>query len=161
MNRSKRCGGRLQKMTEHSHLLVELTRDKKATVEAIAHRRGVSVQELMDKLLDQFVATEENAVPSLHKVVAALRAHEDELRKRGIRQLYVFGSVARGSAQPSSDIDILVDFEPTVRVSLVTLGSLTAYLTAVLGHAVDVGDRASFRPEILNSIDQDAVAVFR
>lgn len=147
-------------MAEQSCLLVELTEDKKAAVEAIAHRRGVSVQELMDNLLDQLVATEENAVPSLLKTVAALRAHEDELRKRGIRQLYVFGSVARGSAQPSSDIDILVDFEPTVRVSLVTLGSLTAYLTAVLGRAVDIGDRDSFRPEILSRIDQDAVAVF-
>jgi len=69
-------------------------------------------------------------------------------------------SVARGKAQPASDIDILVDFEPTARVSIVTLGSLTAYLTAVLGRAVDIGDGDSFRPEILGRIDQDAVAVF-
>ena len=67
-------------MAEHSCLLVELTEDKKAAVEAIAQRRGVSVQELMDNLLDQLIATEENAVPSLLKTVAALRAHEDELR---------------------------------------------------------------------------------
>ncbi len=148
-------------MAEQSCLLVELTEDKKAAVEAIAHRRGVSVQELMDKLLDQLVAAEENTVPSLHKAIAALRAHEEELHKRGVRQLYIFGSVVRGDAQPISDIDILVDFEPTARVSIITLGSLTAYLTAVLGHAVDIGDRDSFRPEILSRIDRDAVAVFR
>ena len=148
-------------MTEQSCLLVELTEDRKAAVEAIAQRQGVSVQELMEKLLDQLVATEENAVPSLLKTVATLRTHEDELRKKGVRQLYLFGSVARGDAQPASDIDILVDFEPTARVSLVTLGSLTAYLTAVLGRAVDIGDRDSFRPEILSRIDQDAVAVFQ
>ncbi len=148
-------------MAEPSCLLVELTEDKKAAIEAIAQRRGVSVQELIDKLLDQLVATEKDAVPSLPKAVAALRTHEDELRKRGVRQLYLFGSVARGDAQPASDIDILVDFEPTARVSIITLGSLTAYLTAVLGRAVDIGDRDSFRPEILSRIDQDAVAVFR
>ena len=148
-------------MAEQSCLLVELTEDKKAAIEAIAQRRGVSMQELMDKLLDQLVATEKDAVPSLHKAVATLRAHEDELRKRGVRQLYIFGSVTRGDAQPSSDIDILVDFEPTARVSIITLGSLTAYLTAVLGRAVDIGDRDSFRPEVLGRIDQDAVAVFR
>ena len=45
-------------MAEQSCLLLELTEDRKAAIEAIAQRRGVSVQELIDKLLDQLVATE-------------------------------------------------------------------------------------------------------
>jgi predicted nucleotidyltransferase len=32
--------------------------------------------------------------------------------KHGARNLRVFGSVARGEARPSSDIDFLFDFEP-------------------------------------------------
>jgi uncharacterized protein len=33
-------------------------------------------------------------------------------RKRRARRIAVFGSVARGEAQPDSDVDLLVDFEP-------------------------------------------------
>ena len=147
-------------MAEQSHSSVKLTADRKAAVEAIANRRGVSVQKLVNELLDQLIVAERNAVPSLDKTIATLRAHEGEFRKKGVRQLYVFGSVARNDANPRSDIDILVDFEPTARVSIVTLGSLTVYLTALLGRAVDVGDRGSFRPEVFCRINRDAVAVF-
>jgi predicted nucleotidyltransferase len=35
-----------------------------------------------------------------------------EIRSLGIRRLAVFGSVARGEAGPTSDVDLLVEFEP-------------------------------------------------
>ncbi|MHB8318495.1 MAG: nucleotidyltransferase family protein [Acidimicrobiales bacterium] len=44
-----------------------------------------------------------------------LRAHRDEIlcvaSRRGVSNVRVFGSVARGEATPMSDIDLLVDFE--------------------------------------------------
>ena len=39
-------------------------------------------------------------------VIATLRAHEAELRRAGIRHLSLFGSVARGDAGASSDVDL-------------------------------------------------------
>jgi predicted nucleotidyltransferase len=33
--------------------------------------------------------------------------------RHGVRQVYVFGSVARGDASPDSDIDFLVEVGPT------------------------------------------------
>lgn len=43
--------------------------------------------------------------------IAALRAHETELRQLGVQHLYLFGSTARGEARPDSDIDLFFDHE--------------------------------------------------
>jgi len=46
------------------------------------------------------------------QVIATLRAHEEELRRRGVRHAALFGSVARGEAISTSDIDILIELQP-------------------------------------------------
>lgn len=54
----------------------------------------------------------EDVPPSLDE----LRRRRDDItavaRSRGVTRLYVFGSVARGDAGPTSDVDLLVEFEP-------------------------------------------------
>ena len=46
----------------------------------------------------------------MHKdsILAQLRAHEAELKAAGIARLSIFGSVARGDATDSSDVDVVV-----------------------------------------------------
>ncbi|HES58369.1 MAG TPA: nucleotidyltransferase [Firmicutes bacterium] len=44
-------------------------------------------------------------------VLAQLEAHAAELRAFGVRRIGVFGSVARGEATDSSDLDLLVDLK--------------------------------------------------
>jgi predicted nucleotidyltransferase len=66
--------------------------------------------------------------------------HRDEIvalvqRHRG-RSIAVFGSVARGDAHATSDIDFLVEFEPNS--SLLDLIHLEDDLTDLLGRPVDV-----------------------
>jgi|Deesub1362A_J573_1020465.scaffolds.fasta_scaffold01979_11 hypothetical protein len=47
------------------------------------------------------------------EVLKILREHKDELRRRfGVKTLVIFGSVARGEAEPGSDVDILAEFDP-------------------------------------------------
>ena len=45
-----------------------------------------------------------------------LRDKRDEIKRiaarRGVSNVRVFGSVARGDARPQSDVDLLVDFDP-------------------------------------------------
>lgn len=76
------------------------------------------------------------AVPT----VALLRSRRDEIVRvaaaHGASNVRVFGSVARGSAGPRSDIDLLVDFEPG-RTLLNHVG-LWRDLEALLGRSVDV-----------------------
>ena len=40
------------------------------------------------------------------RIIATLRAHEEELRRAGIRHLSLFGSIARGDAEAASDVDL-------------------------------------------------------
>jgi len=45
-------------------------------------------------------------------VIAKLREHAPELNAAGILHLGVHGSVARGEAQPSSDVDLIEAANP-------------------------------------------------
>ena len=42
------------------------------------------------------------------QAVALLADHREELRRRGVAELAIFGSLARGEATPESDVDLLV-----------------------------------------------------
>jgi len=57
-------------------------------------------------------------------------------RRHKARAISVFGSVARGEARPDSDVDFLVDFEPSS--SLLDLIHLEEALASLLGVHVDV-----------------------
>lgn len=79
-----------------------------------------------------------------------LRSRREQIlqyaKRRGARNVRVFGSVARGDAQAESDIDFLVDLEPGR--SLFDLGGLLMDLQDLLGCRVDVVTEAGLRPLI-------------
>jgi uncharacterized protein len=72
--------------------------------------------------------------------MAMLRSREGEILRvaaaRGASNVRVFGSVARGTAGPSTDVDLLVDFESGR--TLVDHVGLWRDLEALLGAIVDV-----------------------
>jgi predicted nucleotidyltransferase len=47
-----------------------------------------------------------NSVRSRSEVLEVLRAHESELRVRGIEGLTLFGSMARDDVRSASDVDL-------------------------------------------------------
>jgi uncharacterized protein len=76
-----------------------------------------------------------------------LRARREEIlaiaKRNGASNLRVFGSVARGDAKPSSDLDLLLNLEPGR--SLLDMAGLVADLEDLLGCAVDVTREAAIR----------------
>jgi predicted nucleotidyltransferase len=50
--------------------------------------------------------------------------------KHRIRRLALFGSVLRDDFAPDSDVDVLVEFEPGVRVGLIRLAGMELELRA-------------------------------
>jgi uncharacterized protein len=46
-------------------------------------------------------------------ILASIQEHGDEIRAAGVNRLGLFGSFARGEQTPESDVDFLVEFEPT------------------------------------------------
>lgn len=55
-----------------------------------------------------------------------------------VRELALFGSVLRDDYGPDSDIDVLVDFDPASKVTLLDLGGLQMDLQDLCGRSVDV-----------------------
>ena len=77
-----------------------------------------------------------------------------------IRSLRVFGSVARGAAEPESDIDILIEFHPGVDPDLFELGGLQQDLTDLLNREVDLKTPEMFSPANLQRVLASSVLAF-
>jgi len=71
----------------------------------------------------------------------------------------IIGSVARGDAVASSDIDVLVDLDREARVSLFDLMRIELRLTDIFGRKVDVVSKQGLRPGLDDSILDDAITV--
>ena len=59
-------------------------------------------------------------------------------KRHRIARLSLFGSVLRNDFAPSSDVDILVEFERGARVSLFDLGGMALDLKQMIGREVDL-----------------------
>jgi uncharacterized protein len=55
-----------------------------------------------------------------------------------IRRLALFGSVLKGTAQPQSDLDFLVEFEPDAIPGFLGLAEIEAELSGLLDRRVDL-----------------------
>jgi uncharacterized protein len=62
----------------------------------------------------------------------------DFCRANRIRRLVLFGSVLREDFTPSSDVDVLVEFDADARVGMNRLAALEMELSQILGHKVDL-----------------------
>ena len=125
---------------ETAFLSVRLPVDVRNRLKVVAVRLGASLQSLMRESLEALLRREEAEPPELAEVVANLREHAPELRTRGVRHLYVFGSVARGDARVDSDVDLAIEVDPASDFSLITLGSVAADLEEWLDRGVDLGE---------------------
>jgi len=67
---------------------------------------------------------------------------QDFCLKWKVTELALFGSVLRDDFRPSSDIDVLVSFEPAARWSLMAIVEMQDELEKILGRKVDLVERS-------------------
>jgi predicted nucleotidyltransferase len=79
---------------------------------------------------------------------------QEVAKRNGAYDVRVFGSVARGEADPESDIDFLVKLE--AGRSLLDLARLLRELQALLSVRVDVITEAGLRPRIREQVLSEA-----
>jgi uncharacterized protein len=93
-------------------------------------------------------------------VIRRLRDNQDQLERLGIRQLYVYGSVARGDTRPWSDVDLFADLADEEHWNIVRWGHALDRLGEILGRRVDFAARRSLPEDVRRRADAEAIAVF-
>lgn len=68
-----------------------------------------------------------------HRLFADTDALASLCRRQRIRRLSLFGSMLTGAARPDSDVDLLVEFEPEAKPSLLTMAEIELELSPLLG----------------------------
>ena len=75
----------------------------------------------------------------LKNIQRTLTTHRDEIFRRfAVKNLALFGSVARGDYRPDSDVDILVEFDKPMGIEFIDLAE---YLEELLKRKVDLVSR--------------------
>jgi predicted nucleotidyltransferase len=91
------------------------------------------------------------------EILSVLVQNKTELENRfKVRRLAIFGSYARGDQRPDSDVDILVDIDPSVGLEFVTLAE---QIEQLLGLPVELVSRRAIKANKLKYIERDLIYV--
>lgn len=91
------------------------------------------------------------------EIIRLLREAKPELERRyGIARLCLFGSYARGEQHQESDVDILVEVDPSIGLRFVDLAHT---LEEILGTRVEVVSRRAIKPRNWEVIEKELIDV--
>lgn len=91
-------------------------------------------------------------------VIRLLKEHKPVLGARfGVTRLALFGSTARGTAGPSSDVDVLVAFDGPATSA--RYFGVQFYLEDLLARNVDLVTERALRERLRPFVERDAIAV--
>ena len=95
---------------------------------------------------------------SLEKIKEQLRRKLPEIQRAyGVVSIEVFGSWVRGEQTLQSDLDILVEFDVSKKISLFDFVTLEQELSYYLGIPVDLVEKNSVKPALRQRILNEAV----
>jgi len=77
-----------------------------------------------------------------------------------VRELALFGSTLGPDQRPESDVDLLVAFQPTARVTFSTLARMQRELEALLGRKVDLVPKDGLKQVIRDHVLATALVLY-
>jgi hypothetical protein len=90
-------------------------------------------------------------------VLMKLSQHRRLLRGYGVKDIRLFGSVARGEAGAGSDVDLLVEFEPSAHIGMFEFSRLRRELSQLLGCDVDLATPDALHKGMKEDILREAI----
>lgn len=84
----------------------------------------------------------------------------DFCRRNGIHKLALFGSVLTPRFSESSDVDVLVEFEPNVRVGYLRMAAIERELSNLLGRNVDLRTPSELSPYFREDVIKGAAVQY-
>lgn len=90
---------------------------------------------------------------SLSVILSLILKNKPGLQKKyPIKNIGVFGSVARGDFNENSDVDILVEFDKPIGIEFIDLAN---ELESILQQKVDLISRSGIKPKYFQMIEKD------
>jgi predicted nucleotidyltransferase len=99
-------------------------------------------------------------VSNLETLRKSLREYMPEMQERhGVKTLGIFGSYVHGRQNKRSDVDLLVEFDEHVPLTLVSFIALERELGNLLGQKVDLVERETLKPVIGQRVLAEVIPV--
>ena len=93
-----------------------------------------------------------------NEVLKYIKENKERFKKEyGIKEIYLFGSVARGEDGPQSDIDLMVEFENDRVVTIFTYMDFLYEFEEKFNKKVDIATRDMIRPVLWEYIKEDMI----
>ena len=91
---------------------------------------------------------------------AIINTIKDYFSSQPVSRAWLFGSYSRGEETADSDIDLLVAFDSTARISLMKLSGMSLDLEELLGRGVDIVPEGSLRSYAEASVNHDKILIY-
>lgn len=82
------------------------------------------------------------------------------LQTQPVQRVYLFGSCSRGEELPESDIDLLVTYEDSDNLSLLTICRMMNELGDKIGRKVDMVEEGRLMPFAVPSVEKDKILIY-
>jgi predicted nucleotidyltransferase len=106
---------------------------------------------------EQIFLGNRSTVITKEEIINALAKDKPELQKRfKVRRLALFGSFARDEQRADSDVDILVEVDPSIGLEFVTLAER---IEKLLGLGVDLVSSRAVTAEAMEFIESELIYV--
>ena len=92
-----------------------------------------------------------------NQIILKLTENRELLNRYGVKEVRLFGSVARDQANADSDVDLLVEFEPAAHIGLFEFSRLRYELSQLLECNVDLATLNALHRNLKESILKEAI----
>jgi len=93
-----------------------------------------------------------------NEVLKYIKENKERLKKEyGIKNIYIFGSVARGEDGPESDIDLMVEYDHTYPMNFKRLMGVKFEFEDKFNKKVDILEKEAIKPKIKQYVLKDLI----
>ncbi len=94
-------------------------------------------------------------------LIETIRAYASWFQENGATGVFMFGSRANGTGQPTSDLDLFIDYDAAIRVpNLFRLMQIEDEMSRRFGIPVTITTRNALHPLMKKQIQQQAIRIF-